>query len=310
MKNIQPEPTINNTTPNDSPSRTIPNGFAQIPHWLARDSNLSMGARLTWILLEGRQGNHAHARVGLKVLSTNLGVGTRSVKRFLSELTQADLLSIKRTGRTNIYVVLKRVERGHMSPIRGDVGVPSTEQEVIRNKKASLENNILDPLACFAETTISPRSTTPRPMRKDNLQPAAAAFESLRIGLFLDQLDTQGIQKPEQNRKISEILTALFAAGWKETDLIKELKRRITNPNARKGLTVTELQSLANTPKRLPHPAPAPISQPTRSEHQYEELEEAWVKVSPQEQADQYEESLHDWISIIRTDLKQRKRIG
>jgi hypothetical protein len=310
MKNIQPEPTINNTTPNDSPK--MPNGFTPSPHSLSRDSSLSDSAYRTWVVIEGCQGGRSQIQLKRETIANRRGRSVSAIGRDVKELTGRGFLEVVRTRGASFYRVKHPdlIEKGQKRPTREVRNDPYIKQEVIRNKKASLENNILDPLACFAETTISPRSTTPRPMRKDNLQPAAAAFESLRIGLFLDQLDTQGIQKPEQNRKISEILTALFAAGWKETDLIKELKRRITNPNARKGLTVTELQSLANTPKRLPHPAPAPISQPTRSEHQYEELEEAWVKVSPQEQADQYEESAHDWISIIRTDLKQRKRIG
>ena len=295
MKNIQPEPTINNTTPNDSPSRTIPNGFAQIPHWLARDSNLSMGARLTWIILEGRQGDHAHARVGLKVLSTNLGVGTRSVKRFLSELTQADLLSIKRTGRTNIYVVLKRVERGHIRPIRGDIGVPSTEQETLRKKKAG----------------HIPAIGTERHSQRDTLKPAAAAFESLRIGVFLDQIEASGVKKPDQTREVSKLLTALFEEGWQELDLIAELQKRITKPREGKGkgLTVSQLKELANTPKRKPDSPPTTATYtPTRAEHQLEELEEVWGTVEPQEQADQFEENSQEWIATIRADLNQRKR--
>jgi len=188
----------------------------------------------------------------------------------------------------------------------------STKQETLRKKKAG-QPPIGLTLACFDSSPYESQSTTaPRRNQRENLQPAAAAFESLRIGLFLDQLEASGVKKPDQTREVSKLLTALFEEGWQELDLIAELQKRITKPREGKGkgLTVSQLKELANTPKRKPDSPPTTATYtPTRAEHQLEELQEVWgVPIAPQEQIDQFEENSQEWIATIRADLNQRKR--
>ena len=308
MSKIQQPRAVSNSATPKAPQ--IPNGWAQVPHSVARDSTLSPQARLLWVILEGRQGQHTHARVSLKVLAADMGASKSSVKRWLIELTQAGLLTIKHTGRTSMYTALKQVERAQQRPIRELTGEPSTEQETLRKKKAG-QPPIGLTLACFDSSPYESQSTTaPRRKQRENLQPAAAAFESLRIGLFLDQLSTNGIQQPNQTRQVSELLAALFEEGWQEPDLIAELQKRITKPREGKGkgLTVSQLKELANTPKRKAHSPQQESHTATKAEHQLEELEEVGGTVEPQEQADQYEENSQEWIATIRADLNQRKR--
>jgi hypothetical protein len=287
MSKIQQARAVGNSATPEAPQ--IPDGWAQVPHSVARDSTVSPAARLLWVILEGRQGQRAHARVGLRVLAADMGADSRSVKRWLVELTAAGLLSIKRTGRTNMYTVLKQVEIGQQRPIRGDTCVPSTEQETLRKKKAG----------------HIPAIGTERHAQRDTLEPAAALVHSLEIELFLNAAGQYFPQIPGATRKVAETLGALFGKGWGTQELIKELQRSITNPQAGAGLIVTELERLAATPRQESYTA---THTPTKATHQYEELEEAWGTVEPQEQADQYEENSQEWIETIRADLNQRNR--
>ena len=271
MSKIQQPRAVSNSATPKAPQ--IPNGWAQVPHSVARDSTLSPPARLLWVILEGRQGQHTHARVGLKVLAADMGANSRSVKRWLVELTAAGLLSVKRTGRTNMYTALKQAERGQQLPIRGDIGVPSTEQETLRKKKAG-QPPIGLTLACFDSSPYESQSTTaPRRNQRENLQPAAADFHSLEIELFLNTAGQHFPQIPEVTRKVSEALGTLFGMGWQSPGLIAELQKSITNPQAGAGLFVTELERLAAIPRQESYTA---THTPTKAEHQLEELEQAW----------------------------------
>jgi len=310
MKNIQPEPTINNTTPNDSPK--MPNGFTPSPHSLSRDSSLSDSAYRTWVVIEGCQGGRSQIQLKRETIANRRGKSVSAIGRDIKELTGREFLEVTRTRGASFYRVKHPdlIEKGQKRPtreVRNDLYI---KQEVIRNKKAG-QPPIGLTLACFDSSPYESQSTTaPRRKQRENLQPAAAAFESLRIGLFLDQLSTNGIQQPNQTRQVSELLAALFEEGWQEPDLIAELQKRITKPREGKGkgLTVSQLKELANTPKRKAHSPQQESHTATKAEHQLEELEEVGGTVEPQEQADQYEENSQEWIATIRADLNQRKR--
>jgi len=199
MSKIQQPRAVSNSATPKAPQ--IPNGWAQVPHSVARDSTLSPPARLLWVILEGRQGQHTHARVSLKVLAADMGASKSSVKRWLIELTQAGLLTIKHTGRTSMYTALKQVERAQQRPIRELTGEPSTEQETLRKKKAG-QPPIGLALACFDSSPYESQSTTaPRRKQGENLQPAAADFHSLEIELFLNTAGQHFPQIPEVNEE-------------------------------------------------------------------------------------------------------------
>ncbi len=278
MTNIQPFEALDNSTPSDTPK--VPDGWAKVPHSVARDSTISRDARLLWVILEGRQGQHAHARVGLKVLAADMGVSTRSVRTWLTELTTVGLLSVKRTGRTNMYTALKQVERGQQLPIRVEACFHSTEQETLRNKKAGQAFSL--PLAWLPPSPRSLEATTHT--RSDNLKPAAASSHSLQIELFLNGLGQYFPQIPAPNRRVSETLAALFSKGWQAPELIAELRESITNPQAGAGLIVTELERLAAMPRQESHTATLTR---TRAERQLEELQEAWGVGIPQQELEQ-----------------------
>jgi hypothetical protein len=283
----QPRAVSNSATPKDP---QIPNGWAKVPHSVARDSTLTMQARLLWVILEGRQGQHTHARVSLKVLAADMGASKSSVKRWLIELTQAGLLTIKHTGRTSMYTALKQVERARQRPIRELTGEPSTEQETLRKKKAG-QPPIGLALVCLTDSPREPQGTT-APRRK-------------QIELFLNTAGQHFPQIPGVTRKVSKALGTLFGMGWQSPELIAELQKSITNPQAGAGLFVTELERLAAIPRQESYTA---THTATKAEHQYEELEEVWGQGTPQEQTDQFEENSQEWIATIRADLNQRNR--
>ena len=223
------------------------------------------------------------------MLATDLGVSTRTVITLMKSIQAKGLITVKKTGRTNYYTVLKPTPSGSRIHSRGEVGFTSTEQEVMRKKKAG----------------HIPAIGTERHAQRDTLEPAAALVHSLEIELFLNAAGQYFPQIPGATRKVAETLGALFGKGWGTQELIKELQRSITNPQAGAGLIVTELERLAATPRQESYTA---THTPTKATHQYEELEEAWGTVEPQEQADQYEENSQEWIETIRADLNQRNR--
>jgi len=309
MSKIQQPRAVSNSATPKAPQ--IPNGWAKVPHSVARDSSLTMQARALWSILKGRQAQESRRRVRLETLMQDTGKGKRSVQKWLTELKEAGLLEIKITGRASYYTALEKCETCKVVHVRGAAECMSTKQETLRKKKAG-QPPIGLALACFDSSPYESQSTTaPRRNQGENLQPDAAAFESLRIGVFLDQIEASGVKKPDQTREVSKLLTALFEEGWQELDLIAELQKRITKPREGKGegLTVSQLKELANTPKRKPEsPHTTATHTPTKAEHHLEELEEVWETVEPQEQADQYEENSQEWIATIRADLNQRKR--
>jgi len=269
-----------------------PEGYAQAPHSIARDNTLTPLERLLWIILEGRQGQHQHVRVGLKVLARDLGVSTRTVITLMKSIQAEGLITVKKTGRTNYYTVLKPTPSGSRLHSRGEVGFTSTEQEVMRKKKAK-------------QVPALTTEDTPTRLNKsrESLSPTGTALTPMRADMLLLSLPAQ--QRPALTNRTLRVFEKLFDMGYSEPEVLAHLKETITNPKARAGLTVETLEALAQIPHRESNTA---TETATKAEQQAQELEEVWGTVEPQEQADQFEENSQEWIATIRADLNKRKR--
>ncbi len=87
-------------------------GFTQIPNAVLRLPDISPGAKLTYVMLLSYAWYNDSCYPGQERLASDMGAGERSVRRYLKELEESGLLSIKQRGlgQTNLYT-LHRLSR-------------------------------------------------------------------------------------------------------------------------------------------------------------------------------------------------------
>lgn len=241
-------------------SPSAPNGWGKVPHSLARDNRLTPLARLLWVILEGRQGSRSRVRVGQAVLAQDLGVTPRTAQRALAELVAAGLVTVKRTGKTSIYVVhnpardttqmtaqdsQKRQERR----IRYDTDDVSTEQETLRKKKASkqvresvTEGLELAPAAASVAQEIALALPSPDPLTRE---------------AFLSALPSH--LRPADTARVASLIATALARGWTATGLAQAVGKEVPNPNAGPGMAVTALAALSQQPPSEHSERPKPV---------------------------------------------------
>jgi hypothetical protein len=110
---------------------TLRQGFTQIPNAVLRLSDISPGAKLTYVMLLSYAWYNDSCYPGQDRLAADMGSGVRSVIRYLKELETAGLLTIKRRGlgHTNFYT-LHRITR---SANLADQEVPKTDIPEVPN---------------------------------------------------------------------------------------------------------------------------------------------------------------------------------
>lgn len=242
-------------------SPSTPDGWAKVPHSIARDSTLTPQARLLWVILESRQGQRSHTRVGRNVLATDLGVSLSTTKRALAELIAAGLVTSKQTGRTSIYVVHNTArdrsqtdpqdaQKRHERAVRRFTSEPSTEQETLRKKKASkqVRESVTEGL---------------------ELAPAAAASVAQEIALALpspDPLTREAFLsalpshlRPADTARVASLIATALARGWTATGLAQAVGKEVPNPNAGPGMAVTALAALSQQPPSEHSERPKPV---------------------------------------------------
>ena len=81
------------------------NGFTQVPNYILRSRDLSVGAKLTYAMLLSYAWQNDYCFPGQGTLAEDLGVSRRSVVSFIKELQERDCITVKRQGlnRPNIY---------------------------------------------------------------------------------------------------------------------------------------------------------------------------------------------------------------
>ena len=96
----------------------VQQGFTQVPKFILKDPNLSLGAKVTYSALLGYAWDNASVFPGQATLAKEMGVTERHVRRFISELKTAELLRVERRGlgQTNRYHLYVRVVRKKAQP--------------------------------------------------------------------------------------------------------------------------------------------------------------------------------------------------
>src|SRR3954463_10341643 len=101
--------------------------FTQIPNTILKRKDVSPGAKLTYVALLSYAWQQGSCYPGQATLADDIGVGQRSVVRYMKELQDSGLLDVKRRGlgRTNLYTLSSWVKAKKSSQPSSD----ATDQE-------------------------------------------------------------------------------------------------------------------------------------------------------------------------------------
>ncbi len=82
-------------------------GFTQVPNFILRSKDLSVGAKLTYAMLLSYAWQNNFCFPGQKTLASDMGVSLRSIVSFIKELQSSDSITVKRQGlnKPNIYTL-------------------------------------------------------------------------------------------------------------------------------------------------------------------------------------------------------------
>ncbi|RIZ72097.1 MAG: helix-turn-helix domain-containing protein [Methylococcales bacterium] len=115
-------------------------GFTQVPNFILKDPNLSVGAKLSYAMFLSYAWHNDSCFPGQDRLAADMGLSRSRVTELVSELSRAGLLTIQRRGqgRTNYYTVHFQVTGKGMTGRRAlsdiqmsisrhqEVGLPTT----------------------------------------------------------------------------------------------------------------------------------------------------------------------------------------
>ncbi len=85
-------------------------GFAAFPYLVMKDKTLSIGARMTYAFLLMYAWQDERCFAGQKKMAEDMGVSTRQLRRYLTDLREAGYVKIERKDKrfNNTYVLLDR----------------------------------------------------------------------------------------------------------------------------------------------------------------------------------------------------------
>jgi Helix-turn-helix domain len=88
-------------------------GFTQVPNFILRSKDLSVGAKLPYSMLLSYAWQNDFCFPGQETLASEMGSGKRSVVRYIDELEKADCISIKRQGlgKPNVYTLHLKIKQ-------------------------------------------------------------------------------------------------------------------------------------------------------------------------------------------------------
>ncbi len=88
-------------------------GFTQVPNFILKSKDLSVGAKLAYATLLSYAWHNDYCYPGQEKLSVDMGVSDRSVRTYLKELEKGGLLAIKQKGlgKTNEYRLFATVQK-------------------------------------------------------------------------------------------------------------------------------------------------------------------------------------------------------
>jgi hypothetical protein len=88
-------------------------GFTQVPNFILRDPELSLGAKVTYAMFLSYAWHNDSCFPGQDRLAVDVGMSRTSVTAFIGELEERGLIAIQRRGqgRTNVYTVNFKVTK-------------------------------------------------------------------------------------------------------------------------------------------------------------------------------------------------------
>lgn len=103
----------------DTPNPVLQGGFTQVPNFILKNGELSVGAKVTYAMFLSYAWNNDSCFPGQDRLAEDMGMSRSRVTEFVGELERTGLISIQRRGqgKTNIYTVHFQVKQaGDKSP--------------------------------------------------------------------------------------------------------------------------------------------------------------------------------------------------
>ena len=93
-------------------------GFTQVPNFVLRDPQLTIGAKLTYAMFLSYAWHENRCFPGQERLADDMGMSRTSVTAFIGELDRSGYVEIHRRGqgKTNLYTVNFRVKRRYNPP--------------------------------------------------------------------------------------------------------------------------------------------------------------------------------------------------
>jgi DNA-binding transcriptional ArsR family regulator len=88
-------------------------GFTQVPNFILRDPNLSVGAKVVYAMFLSYAWHNSLCYPGQTRLANDIGMTQPRVAQLIKDLQEAGLVSIERRGqgKTNIYTINFTVKR-------------------------------------------------------------------------------------------------------------------------------------------------------------------------------------------------------
>lgn len=103
----------------DTTNPVMQNGFTQVPNFILKDPNLSVGAKVAYAMFLSYAWHNDSCFPGQDRLAVDMGMSRVRVTQLIAELEQAGLVSIQRRGlgKTNLYTIHFQVKAiGDNSP--------------------------------------------------------------------------------------------------------------------------------------------------------------------------------------------------
>ncbi len=97
----------------DTIDPVVRGGFTQVPNFILKDPNLSIGAKVTYAMFLSYAWHNESCFPGQERLAADMGMSRSRVAEFIGELSRRGLISIQRRGlgKTNIYTIHFKVKK-------------------------------------------------------------------------------------------------------------------------------------------------------------------------------------------------------
>ena len=206
--------------------------YNPVPNSFALDSSLSHVAFRLWVVINARVGAQPRQRIRNSTLANDIGASLATVDRGLKELEVAGLIHRKRTGRANIWTVHNEARTGAPVVQEPDLISHPRENRSLTGEVSTNKKNL--------DTKQSKHSSAYDTEQAVTSEPLLDPFE---VEAFLESLPVN--LRPDHTSRLSKSLSEALERGWTAVGLAQEIRKRITNPDARAGLTMKILGELA-----------------------------------------------------------------